>query len=82
MSSPVATGPIKKPVPVFLTSPLQVLKGHNEVSPQPSLLQAEQPQLSQPFASQIETTKGMYLDTCLYLFAQSWHTNRSFTVNK
>jgi len=35
-------------VPIFLISPLQLLGGRNEVSPQPSLLQAEQPQLSQP----------------------------------
>ena len=36
-------------VPVFPVDTLSVLKGHNEISPQPSLLQAEQPQLSQPF---------------------------------
>ena len=33
----------------FLVGLLQVLKGCYKVSPQPSLLQAEQPQLSQPF---------------------------------
>jgi len=35
--------------PIFLISPLQVLEGCNKVSTEPSLLQAEQPQLSQPF---------------------------------
>ncbi|KAK4819180.1 hypothetical protein QYF61_025995 [Mycteria americana] len=46
---PIATGPTKKSVPIFLTSPLEVLKSCNKVSLEPSLLQAEQPQLSQPF---------------------------------
>ena len=37
-------------VPLQLSRrPLQELKGCSKVSPQPSLLQAEQPQLSQPF---------------------------------
>jgi len=37
-------------VPLQLSCrPLQVLEGCSKVSPQPSLLQAEQPQLSQPF---------------------------------
>ena len=40
---------LKKPVPIFIISPIYVLKGCNKVSPQPSPLQAEQPQLSQPF---------------------------------
>ena len=39
---------LKKPLPVFLTSPLQVLKGCNKVSLEPSVLQAEQPQIPQP----------------------------------
>ena len=34
---------------ILLISPLYKLRGHNKVSPQPSLLQAEQPKLSQPF---------------------------------
>ena len=46
---PITKGPAKKPVPIFLTSPLQVLKGRSKVSLEPSLLQAEQPQLSPPF---------------------------------
>ena len=46
---PITTGPAKKLAPIFLTSPLQVLEGSIKVSPEPSLLQAEQPQLSQPF---------------------------------
>jgi len=33
----------------FLAGPLQVLEGCNKVSPEPSLLQAEQPQVSQSF---------------------------------
>ena len=37
-------------VPLQLSCrPLQALEGHSKVFPQPSLLQAEQPQLSQPF---------------------------------
>jgi len=39
----------KKLVPVFPIGPLKVLKDHNKVSPEPSRLQADQPQLSQPF---------------------------------
>ena len=38
----------KESVPFFLTAPLQVLKGCYQVSLEPSLLQAEQPQLSRP----------------------------------
>ncbi|KAK4815434.1 hypothetical protein QYF61_002649, partial [Mycteria americana] len=40
---------VKSLSPVFLISPLYVLKGCSKISPEPSLLQAEQPQLSQPF---------------------------------
>ena len=47
--SPIATGSAKEFVTIFLVSPLYVLKGRSKVSPEPSLLQAEQPQLSQPF---------------------------------
>ncbi|KAK4831083.1 hypothetical protein QYF61_015281 [Mycteria americana] len=39
--------PSGQPVPVFHHP--HILKGCNKVSPEPSLLQAEQPQLSQPF---------------------------------
>jgi len=45
---PITTNPTKKSVPTLLTSPLQALAGCSKVSLQPSLLQAEQPQLSQP----------------------------------
>ena len=45
---PVTPCPCKKSLLGFLIGPLQVLEGRNKVSPQPSLLQAEQPQLSQP----------------------------------
>ncbi|KAK4817094.1 hypothetical protein QYF61_027925 [Mycteria americana] len=45
----ITTDPTKNSVPFFLISPLQVLKGRNKVSPEPSLLQAKQPQVSQPF---------------------------------
>ena len=38
----------KKIVPIFPIGSLEVLKGCNQVSAQPSLLQAEQAQLSQP----------------------------------
>ena len=38
----------KKSLPSFPVGPLQVLEGHYKVSSEPSLLQAEQPQLSQP----------------------------------
>jgi len=48
---PVTTGPCKKSLSSFLVGPLQVQvqEGCCKVSPQPFLLQAEQPQLSQPF---------------------------------
>lgn len=42
----MATDPAKKSVPVFLKSPLQVLKSPNKVSLESPLLQAK-PQLSQ-----------------------------------
>ncbi|KAK4821804.1 hypothetical protein QYF61_003833 [Mycteria americana] len=44
---PVATCPCKKSLSSFLVGPLQVLEGCYKVSPEPFLLQAEQPQLSQ-----------------------------------
>jgi len=43
----VTTGPGKKSFSVFLTSLLCILKGSNKVSPEPSVLQATKPQLSQ-----------------------------------
>ncbi|NXG92460.1 QSPP protein, partial [Stercorarius parasiticus] len=45
---PVITLPDKEPLPLSPAGPLQVLEGHYKVSLEPSLLQAEQPQLSQP----------------------------------
>ncbi|NWW32244.1 MKRN1 ligase, partial [Panurus biarmicus] len=39
----------KKFLFIFLVGPLQVLEGCSKVTPEPSLLQAEQPQLSEPF---------------------------------
>ncbi|KAK4824741.1 hypothetical protein QYF61_018213 [Mycteria americana] len=45
---PVTTGLAKKSVPVFPIGSLEVLEGCSKVSLQPSRLQAEQPQLSQP----------------------------------
>jgi len=46
---PIATSPAENIFRIFPIGPLQVLKGCYKVSPQPSLLQAKQPQLSQPF---------------------------------
>jgi len=46
---PITTGLHKKYLSVFHISPLDILKGCNKVSPEPSLLQAEQAQLSQNF---------------------------------
>jgi len=43
---PITTGPCKKPPSSFLAGPLEVLEGCCKVSPEPSPLQAEQPQLS------------------------------------
>ena len=45
----MVTGPTKKPVLIFPTGLLRVLKGCYKVSPQPSVLWAEQPQFSQIF---------------------------------
>ena len=40
--------PSKKSLPSFPVGPLQTVEGHYKVPPEPSLLQAEQTQLSQP----------------------------------
>jgi len=45
----VTTGLGKKLLSVFLLSPLCIWKDCNQVSPEASLLQTEQPQLLQPF---------------------------------
>ncbi|KAK4822675.1 hypothetical protein QYF61_019042 [Mycteria americana] len=45
---PIATCPCKKSLSSFLVGPLQAVEGCYKVSPEPSLLQAKQPQLSQP----------------------------------
>jgi len=45
----VTTCPCKKSLSSFLVGPFKYLAGCYQVSPLPSLLQAEQPQLSQPF---------------------------------
>jgi len=44
----ITTDPAKESAPFFLLAPLHTLKGPSQVSPEPSLLQPEQPQLSQP----------------------------------
>ena len=44
---PIPSYPLQS-VPYFLTAPFQVLKGRSQVTLKPSLLQAEQPHLSQP----------------------------------
>jgi len=49
---PTTTGPAKKSVPIVLISSLEVMEGYKKVSPECSLLQAEQPHLSQPFLTQ------------------------------
>ena len=46
---PITIHPHKQPFPLLFIHSLQVLEGHNEVSPQPSLLWAKQPQFPQPF---------------------------------
>ena len=48
-SCPITVHPRKQPFPFLFILSLQVLEGHNEVSPQPSLLQAKQAQCPQPF---------------------------------
>ena len=45
----ITTCPCKKSLSSFLVGPFQLLEGCYKVSLQPSLLQTEQPQLSQPF---------------------------------
>ena len=45
---PVITCPYEKPPPSFSVGPMQVLEGSYTVPLEPSLLQAEEPQLSQP----------------------------------
>src|SRR5699024_8009122 len=46
---PITLHPHKQPFPFLFICSLQVLKSHNEVSLEPSLLQAKQAQLPQPF---------------------------------
>jgi len=46
---PVTIPPHNQPFPRLFICYLQVLEGHNEVSPEPSLLQAKQAQFPQPF---------------------------------
>ena len=45
---PVTTLPDRRSLPIFPVGPLSVLEGCSKVSPEPSLLQAKQPQLSEP----------------------------------
>ena len=46
---PTTIHPHKQPFPLLFIRSLQVLEGHNEVSPEPSLLQAKPAQFPQPF---------------------------------
>ena len=46
---PITIHPHKQPFPLLFIHSLQVLEGHNEVSLEPSLLQATQAQFPQPF---------------------------------
>ena len=46
---PITIHPHKQPFPLLCIRSLQVLEGHNEVSLEPSLLQAKQAQFPQPF---------------------------------
>ena len=46
---PITIHPRKQPFPFLLICSLQVLEGHNEVSSEPSLLQAKQSQFPQFF---------------------------------
>lgn len=46
---PVNTSPCRKSFSIFLIGPFYILKCWNTISPQSSFLQAEEPQLSQPF---------------------------------
>jgi len=59
---------------IFLLSPLSKLKGHKKVSLKPSLLQAEQPQLSQPF---LPAEGFQPLDHCWGLLWPRSHSSRS-----
>ena len=45
---PVTTDPAEQSIPFFPVAPLWILTGHYKVTSEPSLLQAEQPHLSQP----------------------------------
>jgi len=46
---PITIHPHKQPFPLLFIRSLQVLEGHSEVSPEPSLLQAKQARFPQPF---------------------------------
>jgi len=58
---PITVPPHKQPFPLLFVHSLQVLEGHNEVSPKPSLLQAKQSQFPQPFLI------GEVLQPCVHL---------------
>ena len=46
---PITVHPCKQSLPLLFICSLQVLKGHDEVSPEPSLFQAKQAKFPQPF---------------------------------
>ena len=48
-SCPITINPCKQPYSLLFICSLQVLEGHSDVSPEPSLLQAKQAQFPQPF---------------------------------
>ena len=64
---PITVHPHKQPFPLLFIHSLQVLEGHNEVSLQPSLLQAKQTQFPQPFDAGLYSAGGFHT-------AESWPT--------
>jgi len=56
---PVTTGPCKKSLSILPLGPLQVLEGCGKVCPKPSLLQAQQPQLSPPSSQERYSSPGI-----------------------
>jgi len=69
---PITIYPQKQPFPLLFIRSLQVLEGRNEVSPEPSLLQAKQAQFPQPFliGEVPQPSDGMRID--LFVFLSRW----------
>ena len=84
-SCPVAIHPPKQLHPFLFVRSLQILEGHNEVSPEPSLLQAEQAQFPQAFfiGEVLQTQLGLVQDEVfcsLQQYKLYWRNTRVYIL--